>query len=263
MFLGSNIKHLRNRKGLTQIEAADKFGITRSTLNNYENALVLNPTADILIVISKFFNVSVDVLLKTDLTKFSDRQLGDLEKGYDVYTTGSKLRVLATTVDSNNNENVELVSVKAKAGYATGYGDVEFLKKLPVFQLPFLSKERKYRTFQITGDSMLPVPDKSYVIGEFVQNLHDVKDGQAYIIITLDDGIVFKIAHNQIKKNKSLLLSSLNPLYESYEVPVNKVKEVWRFTHYISSELPEPVMTNEKLVSTVLKLQKDVNKLLK
>ena len=263
MFLGSNIKHLRNRKGLTQGEAAAKFGITRSTLNNYENAVVLNPTADILIVISKFFNVSVDVILKTDLTKFSDRQLEDLQKGYDVYTTGSKLRVLATTVDSNNNENVELVSVKAKAGYATGYGDVEFLKKLPVFQLPFLSKERKYRTFQISGDSMLPVPDKSYVIGEFVQNLHDVKDGQAYIIITLDDGIVFKIAHNQIKKNKSLLLSSLNPLYEPYEVPVNKVKEVWRFTHYISSELPEPVMTNENLVSTVLKLQKDVNKLLK
>lgn len=263
MFLGSNIKHLRNRKGLTQIEAADKFGITRSTLNNYENALVLNPTADILIVISKFFNVSVDVLLKTDLTKFSDKRLDDLEKGYDVYTTGSKLRVLATTVDSNNNENVELVSVKAKAGYATGYGDVEFLKKLPVFQLPFLSKERKYRTFQITGDSMLPIPDKSYVIGEFVQNLHDVKDGQAYIIITIDDGVVFKIAHNQIKKNKSLLLSSLNPLYEPYEVPVNKVKEIWRFTHYISSELPEPVMTNENLLSTVLKLQKDVNKLLK
>lgn len=263
MFLGSNIKHLRNRKGLTQVEAASKFGITRSTLNNYENALVLNPTADILIVISKFFNVSVDVLLKTDLTKFSDKQLDDLEKGYDVYTTGSKLRVLATTVDSSNNENVELVSVKAKAGYATGYGDVEFLKKLPVFQLPFLSKDRKYRTFQITGDSMMPIPDKSYVIGEFVQNLHDVKDGQAYVVITLDDGVVFKIVHNQIKKNKSLLLSSLNPLYEPYEVEVNKVKEVWKFTHYISSELPEPVMTNENLVTTVLKLQKDVSKLLK
>lgn len=263
MFLGSNIKYLRNRKGLTQEAIAGSFGISRSTLNNYENAVVLNPTADILVMISKYFNVSVDVLLKTDLTKFSDRQMEDLEKGYDVYTTGSKLRVLATTVDSNNNENVELVSVRAKAGYTSGFGDVEFLKKLPVFQLPFLSREKKYRTFQISGDSMLPVPDKSYVIGEYVQNLNDVKDGQAYIIVTLDDGVVFKMAHNQIKKNKSLLLSSLNPLYEPYDISVNKVKEAWKFTHYISSELPEPVMSNKNLISTVLKLKKDVNKLLK
>ncbi len=262
MFLGTNIKHLRNRKNLTQEEAAGKLGMTRSTLNNYENATILNPTADLLLAFSKFFNVSVDVLLKTDLKKFSERQLEDLEKGYDVYTTGSKLRVLATTVDSSNNENVELVSVRAKAGYTTGFGDTEFLKKLPVFNLPFLSRERKYRTFQISGDSMNPIPDKSYVIGEYVQNMHDITDGQAYIIVTLDDGVVFKIAENRIKKNKSLMLSSLNPLYESYEISINKVKEAWKFTHYISSHLPEPVLSNEHLVSTVLKLKKDVNKLM-
>ena len=40
MFLGTNIKHLRHRKGLTQEAAANEFGITRSTLNNYENTSV-------------------------------------------------------------------------------------------------------------------------------------------------------------------------------------------------------------------------------
>ncbi|MHB8260456.1 MAG: XRE family transcriptional regulator [Bacteroidia bacterium] len=261
MFLGSNIKYLRNRIGLTQETFASTVGTTRSALNNYENAIVLNPTADLLIAFSKAFNVSVDILLKTDLSKFSEKQLDDLEKGYDVFTTGTKLRVLATTVDAKNNENVELVSVRAKAGYINGYADTEYIKKLPLMHLPFLNRERKYRVFQISGDSMMPIPDKSYVVGEYVQDLNNIKDGTAFVIVTIDDGVVFKIVGNQLKKNKTLLLSSLNPLYEPYEIVVNKVKEVWKFVHYISAHLPEPVMPNEALVSTVLKLQREVHKL--
>ena len=244
MFLGSNIKVLRTRLGIKQEDFANDLGITRSTINNYENVAVLNPTSEIIIAFSKYFNVSIDVLFKTDLSKLSEKQLDDLTKGTDVYTTGSKLRVLATTVDSKNVENVELVNVRARAGYTLGYGDVDYIKKLPAFQLPFLSKERKYRTFQISGDSMLPIPDKSYVIAEYVANLNEVKSGQAYIVITLDDGVVFKIVTNQISKNKTLLLSSLNPYYKPYEVVINKIKEVWKFTHYISSQLPEKVLSN-------------------
>jgi transcriptional regulator with XRE-family HTH domain len=244
MFLGSNIKLLRTRLDIRQEDMAQDLGITRSTINNYENVAVLNPTSEIVIAFSTYFNVSIDVLFKTDLTKLSEKQLVDLTKGTDIYTTGSKLRVLATTVDSKNVENVELVSVRARAGYTVGYGDVEYIKKLPAFQLPFLSKEKKYRTFQISGDSMHPIPDKSYIIAEYVANLNDIKDGEAYIVITLDDGIVFKIVNNQLSKNKTLQLTSLNPYYKPYEVVINKVKEVWKFTHYISSQLPELAVSN-------------------
>lgn len=244
MFLGSNIKLLRTRLDIRQEDMAKDLGITRSTINNYENVAVLNPTSEIVIAFSTYFNVSIDVLYKTDLCKLSEKQLVDLTKGTDIYTTGSKLRVLATTVDSKNVENVELVSIRARAGYTVGYGDVEYIKKLPSFQLPFLSKEKKYRTFQISGDSMLPIPDKSYIIAEYIANLNEIKSGQAYIIITLDDGIVFKIIGNQISKNKTLRLTSLNPYYKPYEVVINKVKEVWKFTHYISSQLPEQEASN-------------------
>ena len=244
MFLGTNIKHLRQRKGLTQEAAANEFGITRSTLNNYENTAVLNPTADLLIIFSKYFNISIDVLLKMDLTKFTDKHIDDLQNGYDVYTTGTKLRVLATTVDADNNENVELVSVKAKAGYTSGYSDTEFIKKLPMLSLPFLTKDRKHRAFQITGDSMLPIVSKSYVIAEFVENLNDLISNEAYIIVTVDDGVVFKIVNNQIKTTKKVILSSLNHLYKAYEIEINKVKEAWKFKYYISSQIPEPIRDN-------------------
>ena len=64
--------------------------------------------------------------------------------------------------------------------------------------------------FQVSGDSMNPIPDKSWVIGEYLENWFDIKDGQAYIILTLDDGIVFKLVNNHLRKKRTLELVSLN-----------------------------------------------------
>src|ERR1700757_5057347 len=99
MYLGNNIKVLRNRKGLSQEALAAELDIKRTTLNNYENTSVLNPTLELLLKIANFFNVSMDVLIKSDLEKFSERQFEELEKGNDAYITGSKLRILTTTVN--------------------------------------------------------------------------------------------------------------------------------------------------------------------
>jgi len=86
--------------------------------------------------------------------------LQTIENGNDIFVKGNEMRVLATTVTPQNEDNVELVSIKAKAGYTTGYFDPEFIAGFPAFQLPFLSKNKKYRTFQISGDSILPIKEK-------------------------------------------------------------------------------------------------------
>jgi transcriptional regulator with XRE-family HTH domain len=239
MAFNPNIKLLRQRRKLTQDMVAAELGISRSTLNSYENGSVQNPTLESLLSFSKYYKVSIDTLVKVDLTKLSEFQLSELERGHDVFVTGAKLRVLATTVDSNNKENIEVVPIKAKAGYKSGYADPDFIKKLPTFQLPILFGDRKYRMFQISGDSMLPIPDKSWVIGEYVENFYDVKDGQAYVVLTEDDGVVFKVAYNYIKKKKCLSLHSLNPSYDPYDVPASEIKEVWKFCNYLSSEIPD------------------------
>src|SRR6185436_2695770 len=197
MYFNHNIKLLRTRRNLTQDMVATEMGFSRSTLNSYENGSIKNPTLDALLAFSKYFKVSIDTLVKMDMSKLSQFQLMDLERGNDVYVTGSRLRVLATTVDSQNRENIEVVPLKAKAGYKNGYADPDFVKKLPSFQLPILLSDRKYRMFQISGDSMMPIPDKSWVIGEYLENWYDIKDGEAYIFLTQDEGIVFKVAVNQ------------------------------------------------------------------
>ena len=256
-FFSSNLKVLRKRKKHSQEDMAEQIGITRSSQSAYEigNA---EPNFDTLLKMSKFFNFPVDLLLKEDLSAYSELRLQNIESGYEVDITGRQLRVLTSTVDANNDENIELVSVSAKAGYTAGYSDPEYIKVLPTFQLPFLSKQKKYRTFPINGDSMPPVSHGSYVTGEFIQNWEFIQSGYPYIIITKDDGIVFKVAYNHIKDKKTLLLCSTNPDYQPYEISIAEVLEVWKFTNYISSQLPEPNLSRDKLAETVLQLQKDM-----
>jgi transcriptional regulator with XRE-family HTH domain len=262
MYFASNIKFLRKRRGRTQDEVASALQMKRPTLSGYENG-VAQPGIEALVAFSGYFNISLDTMLKVDLTRLSESQLGELERGYDAYIKGSNLRVLATTVSPDNRDNIELVNEKASAGYTTGFADPEFISDLPLFNIPFLSHDRKYRTFQLKGDSMLPIPDKSWVTGEYLQDWHEIKSGKAYIILTSSDGIVFKVVENNIEKSGKLVLYSLNPLYEPYEIHINDVREIWKFVHYISDELPEPVLPEKQLLRTVATMKQDLYQLKK
>jgi transcriptional regulator with XRE-family HTH domain len=260
MYFTSNIKFLRKRRGRTQDDVAVALNLKRSTLSGYENG-VAQPGIDVLVSFSGYFNMSIDTLLKIDMSRLSESQLGELERGYDAYVKGSNLRVLTTTVNSENRENIELVAEKAKAGYTTGYADPEYIGELPVFSLPFLSDKRKYRTFQLKGDSMLPIPDGSWVTGEFLQDWRNIITGKAYIVFTLNDGIVFKIVENNIQNDGKLVLFSLNPLYEPYEVQINEVKEIWKFVNYISSKLPEPVLPERQIFQSIAVMKNDLERI--
>jgi phage repressor protein C with HTH and peptisase S24 domain len=174
---------------------------------------------------------------------------------------GLKLRVLTASVSEANEEVIEMVPEKARAGYTLGYADPEYIKVLPTFQLPFLKRDRKYRSFPISGDSMPPVSEGSHVIGEYVQNWESIKDGQPCIVITKDDGIVFKIIHKIPNKRNQLQLSSTNPVYQPYIVDVNEIIEIWKFVNYIAHDLPEMAVAENDLVKSVKVIQKQVNEL--
>ena len=259
-YFGSNIKLLRTRRSRSQEDVSHHLEIKRSSLSGYENGAA-EPNYKTLIRFSEYFGVSIDKLLKLNLGNISESQLSELERGYDIDITGNRMRVLTTTVDADNEENIELVSVKAKAGYRTGYADPEFIKVLPTFQLPFLSRQKKYRTFPISGDSMPPVADGSFVTGEYVQNWSTIKSGYPYIVLTKEDGVVFKVVYNHIEDRKALQLCSTNPFYEPYDVSIKEVVEVWRFVNYISSEIPEPNLSKDQLADTVLNLQREVSRI--
>jgi len=258
MFFSANIKFLRKRTGRTQDDVSAALGMKRSTLSGYENS-VAQPGLEALISFSRYFNVAIDTLVKVDLVKLPESQLRQLEKGFDVHIRGSHLRILATTVGPDNNDNIELVSEKAKAGYKSGFADPEYISILPTFRLPFLSKQKKYRTFEIKGDSMLPIPNGSWVTGVFVQDWSTIRDRDACIILTPEDGIVFKVVENKIKSDGKLILHSLNQDYQPFDILVNDIREIWQFVNYISSDLPENnTVTSSHLVQAVKNLQREM-----
>jgi transcriptional regulator with XRE-family HTH domain len=259
MFIQSNIKFLRKRRGRTQDEVSNFLGMKRSTLAGYENG-VAEPGINELRLFSDYFRISMDTLTRIDLATMAESQMRQLEDGFDVYIKGSQLRILATTVDKQNRDNIELVNEKAKAGYKRGYADPEYIRELPVFQLPFLSPERKYRTFQISGDSMNPIPDGSYITAEFVENWDFLKKGDPCIVLTKDEGLVFKLIEKDFR-HKQFILHSLNREYQPFPVALEEITEIWKFIHYISTEMPDKLPLEHELFSAIANLKKEVEEI--
>ncbi len=252
--IGANIKFLRKTKNLTQQQFAEALNIKRSMVGAYEEERA-KPKMDNLKRIANFFGISVDELVSE---RISQKWLDEREKrmASEKELKAGNLRVLSITVDKEDNENIELVPVKASAGYINGYSDPEFVKELPRFYLPML-KGGTYRAFEIKGDSMLPLFPGTIIVGEYVDNWKDIKNNDTYLVISKNDGIVYKRIQNKLKENKTLILKSDNKAYEPYSIHVDDILEVWKAKAYISMNFPEPDTDTsiDKLTAMMMDLQ--------
>jgi DNA-binding XRE family transcriptional regulator len=257
--INTNIKHLRKLLGYTQAQLAEKLDIKRSLIGAYEEGRA-EPKLVTMVKIARLFDVTLDALLTVDLSEVGVAPVTTESEGA---AKNNKLRVLAITVDQEQNENIELVPHKASAGYLNGYADPEFMEVLPKFRLPMLSTGGTYRAFEINGDSMLPISSGTVIVGRFVDEWSDVKDGTPCIIVSQKDGVVFKRVFNKLKDGSSLSLHSDNPIYSPYSVEAEDVLEIWEAKAYISSTFPIADISLNKLTSIVLDLQQEVLKLKK
>jgi transcriptional regulator with XRE-family HTH domain len=253
--LGINLKHLRKSKGLTQDQFADKIGINRAMIGSYEEGRAV-PKISVIQDIAHYFNISIDQLINIDLTVNHESNSESMD------VKGSNLRILTTIVDRDNSELITLVPVKVAAGYLNGYSDPDYIDTLPRFSLPFpeLAKERTYRAFQIKGESMEPVPSDAYIISEFIQDWQSIKDGKTYILITRDEGIVYKRVF--LHSSGELWLKSDNPQFEAYSVHLSRILEIWKAVGYICTSLPEPdALSLNKLSALVFEMKQELDEL--
>ncbi|GCF94646.1 hypothetical protein NRIC_25370 [Enterococcus florum] len=63
--IGKTITHLRKKKLITQQQLADELNISRQTISNWETGKSL-PDINMVLQISLFFDVSLDILIKGD-----------------------------------------------------------------------------------------------------------------------------------------------------------------------------------------------------
>lgn len=223
--IAKNIRHLRRLKKLTQEQFAEDLTITRSRVSSYEEGRS-EPPIEVLIHFSHYFNLPIDILVKNDLTYATDTSFIEI---------GNQRVLFPIAVDSTNNNMIEVVPTEASAGYLLGYDDPEYIEQLQKIKLPFLPTG-KHRAFPIKGDSMHPMKDGSYVVASFVEDILDVRNGTSYIIVTKNDGMTYKRVYNKIEENNSLLLVPDNKNYESYNVPISEVIELWEFTCSINTQ---------------------------
>ncbi|HEY9048003.1 MAG TPA: LexA family transcriptional regulator [Ohtaekwangia sp.] len=255
--VNKNLKFLRTQKGLTQKQLAEKLGLKQAAIGAYEEERATPPLASLL-DITKIFNVNLDALVSQDLSKVPEKE----RKASSNSSKGKE--VLAITVDSNNKENVELVMQKASAGYLSGYQDPEFVKDLPKISLPVLPKNKTYRAFEIQGDSMLPVQPGSIIFGEYIEDVAGIKNGKLYIVVTQEDGIVFKRVFNFADDEGKLLMVSDNRQYQPYSIATDDVLEIWSAKAFFSNQFPEGSASNpsvsDQLALQIVKLQQELTK---
>jgi len=212
--VNENIRFLRKKKGWTQEKFSKKIGIKRSLVGAYEEGRS-DPRLNNLLKMCEVFQISLDNILKNDVSKLLDSQY--------LKSDSQDVKVLSITVDKLGEENIELINQKASAGYLNSYSDFEFIQNLPKFQLPFLNFSGTHRAFEIKGDSMLPLTSGSIVIGKYIEDIGFVKDGKTYVLLTKEDGIVYKrveLLDNSIK------LISDNKEYEPYQIANLDILEI-------------------------------------
>ena len=245
---GLNLKYLRKLRGWTQEEFAIKLNIKRSLIGAYEEERA-DPRIDVLEIIADMFKLSLDELLLKDLS--------------NSINTGSYLqkRRMQKMMSAERNL-IHFVPVKAAAGYLTSYADSEFIDELNTFTLPMLSGGH-YRAFEIIGDSMLPTPSGSIIVGEKIESLEDTKNGQAYIVVSKNEGIVYKrINRNNRAKNK-VTLESDNPNYQPYQINTEDIVELWQAQVVIGKVASQHRWDVNSLANLVNNLQDQVTTLKK
>jgi transcriptional regulator with XRE-family HTH domain len=222
-----NIRHLRMKKEVSQSIVAESLSITRDRLAKYEEGKS-QPPLEILVKLSHYYHVSIDLLLTADIRKIDLDTLLKLE---------DNRILLPIAVDRKGENTIEVIPHKARAGYLSGYSDPEFIESLQHISLPFLP-QGKYRAFPVTGDSMPPHREGSFIIGKYIESLGEVRDGRTYILLTRNEGIVYKRL-NRNGKN-SLTLISDNTFYEPYDVKLSDVLEIWEYSCSIATKEYEP-----------------------
>ncbi|OHX65387.1 XRE family transcriptional regulator [Flammeovirga pacifica] len=241
---GANLRHLRQKKDgkLSQTDLGERLStgedqVSRSAISSYEDGRA-EPNYTRLEKICDFFNVTIDQILKEDLTKLDPLELEKKENTKD-HISGDNLRILTISTDQQGEENIQMVPEKARAGYATGYSDRNFISKLDRYSLPFLPKGKTYRAFEISGDSMPPLEEGAIIIGEFIEDWNAIKDGQVCIVTTRSEGFVLKKVYDNIDANNTYILKSTNLRYSPYEVEVNEISEMWKLVAHIQRDFPE------------------------
>ncbi|MFC2532411.1 MAG: helix-turn-helix transcriptional regulator, partial [Capnocytophaga ochracea] len=155
-------------------------------------------------------------------------------------------KVIVLKDEDVEEERIPLVPVMAQAGYLQGYDDPQYIKELPMYNLPGM-RNGTFRIFQVEGLSMYPtLQSGSYVVGQFVEDWEHISDNRIYVVVSTE-GVIVKRVLNRIEKYGSLYCKSDNRVFPHINVRLKDVKEIWECKMHLSFEFLDPIPEYQKI----------------
>lgn len=220
LLLPSNVKYLRKAKKVTLQDVGDAVGVSHNAISNYENGKFF-PTADVLVRLCEYFNISPDDFLLKDLS------------------SGVEAQVFEPSKEERPNNNVWVV-VEEQAEYAGKWGK-KFTRDLTYASIPGIDGES--RTFEVYGNSMNPILYNGDYVVCTPCSLAEVKTGQIYAIVvggSLTDAHPVKITYAQVEHERVQCIPANGKEFTTYYLDAEEVKEVWQAEIRLTRNLSDP-----------------------
>lgn len=224
LLFSSNIKYLRKQKKVTQLDIANAVGVSDNAISNYENGKFY-PTADILVKLCEYLNVSSDDLLLKDLASGVETEVFEPAK-----------------IEKGNNV---LVPLSAQEEYV-GKWSKKFIRELTYVNIPGV--EGDARTFEVLGNGMNPILMSGDFAACTVSSLAQVQSGKIYGIVTAQK---IHWGYAQVEYQRLRCIPANKDEQEAYYIPETDIREVWEVQKRITGQLVEPALSMEARLRTV------------
>lgn len=223
-YISTNIRFLRKTVGMTQYHLADILGVKRNTISNYETE-ISRPEYGYLLTIARVFNVSVEDLLITDLSKST-------KANKILSTVNDPIAPYKKIGGTVKYDSIPLIEEKNRRFYLDSKNKNAYVRKLPYLTLPYY-KGKKVRAFELADTSFSPaMAEQDVVVGILDENgIDNLLQGGFYVLVTKDN-IYIKRVFFGLQKDK-LELKSDNAEFHPVFIETSNVEEIWKITHTI------------------------------
>ncbi|HXU27488.1 MAG TPA: XRE family transcriptional regulator [Bacteroidia bacterium] len=218
--LSSNLLILRQKKSISQDTLAKFLNISRTTITNYEGGLS-EPDYEKLILIAKYFDISLDDLLTKDLSKAKSHEPSGAA---DIVHEPSAIYKLKT--DKNKEvQSIPLYSIEVAAGIVQLFRDHAPTKEY--ITIPNLPKSDG--ALYVTGDSMYPLLKSGDIV--IYKQINDIANcifvwGEMYLIcFQMDGGDYTSVKYIQKSSTKGYIkLVSQNKHHDDMDIPSDSIR---------------------------------------
>lgn len=257
--IGKNIRKIRTVKKLSQAAFAQIFNLARPSVGAYEEGRA-EPRIDTILQIANYFGLSIDALLKKDLT------INELVRFDSLKNKKQDLKTIESHQRQGNarNLNTKYIPSGKMLDYISNYRNLDYIDGLMAFHLPNISSTPA-RAFDVTDNAMSfdhagIVPGDIVISDKKISVPDELHLDQVYVAILDDRMIIRRLQEKQVK----LKLSADHPDWQNQFIPFETILELWEVNSILTRNILPPIQYNKRLSlleDQVLKLTADINSL--